>query len=98
MSALDTCVEWYRFMDHQTVVDAHAELRTLRAKAALADGIADGLDRSDAADAARLRWMLAGNGFVLEEEGLCGFKPTGPTEQDKARRDIDAAIAQETKL
>ncbi|MBN8493413.1 MAG: hypothetical protein J0M00_18550 [Burkholderiales bacterium] len=51
------------------------------------------IDRSDAADAARLRWMLAGNGYFMEEEMLCGHKPTTLEDRDEARRRIDAAMA-----
>lgn len=48
------------------------------------------LDRSDASDAARLRWMLNGHGYFLEEEGLCGH---GAEDADKARRLIDEMMA-----
>lgn len=50
-----------------------------------------------AADAARLRWMLAGNGYFLEEEMLCGHRGCSQEEQDEARRKIDAAMASETQ-
>ena len=49
----------------------------------------DDLDRSESADALRLRWMLAGNGYFLEEAGLCGH---GVGDEDKARRAIDAEM------
>jgi hypothetical protein len=49
-------------------------------------------DRSEAADAARLRWILNGNGYFLEEYGLCGH---GPGEEDEARREIDKRMARE---
>jgi hypothetical protein len=48
-------------------------------------------DRSDEADAARLRWILNGNGYFLEEYGLCGH---GPGEEDEARREIDKRMAE----
>jgi len=51
-------------------------------------------DKSDAADAARLRWMFNGNGYFLEERGLCGHCGT---EDDKARREIDKQIAMQAK-
>jgi len=54
------------------------------------------IDRSDAADAARMRWLLNGNGYFMEEEMLCGHGPTDEAEQDKARLQIDAAM--EAKL
>ncbi|MEQ8829529.1 MAG: hypothetical protein RLW87_06950 [Alphaproteobacteria bacterium] len=50
------------------------------------------VDRTDAADAARLRWLLDGNGYFLEDEMLCGLPPTDEGEQDKARLAIDAEM------
>ncbi len=44
------------------------------------------------ADAERMRWMLAGNGYFMEEEMLCGHGPCSEEEQDEARRQIDAAM------
>jgi hypothetical protein len=41
------------------------------------------------ADAARLRWMLAGNGYFLEEAMLCGNSPCSEKEQAEARHRID---------
>ncbi len=56
------------------------------------------IDRSDAADAARFRWILNGNGYFMEEEMLCGPPgPTGQDEQDAARIQIDAAMAEPDK-
>lgn len=57
------------------------------------------LDRSDAADAARLRWMLNGNGYFLEENSLCGQGPRGVAaeEMDEARRMIDDAMGVTTQ-
>jgi hypothetical protein len=43
----------------------------------------------DADDAARMRWMLAGNGYFMEEEMLCGHGPCSEEEQAEARRKID---------
>jgi hypothetical protein len=54
------------------------------------------LDRSIDADAARFRWMLANNGYFLEEEGLCNGGGT-ETEQDEARMAIDKAMKEQTK-
>lgn len=51
------------------------------------------IDRSEAADARRFRWILAGNGFFLEEQMLCGYTPCGDDEQDTARRLIDEAMS-----
>jgi hypothetical protein len=50
------------------------------------------IDRSDAADAKRLRWMLAGNGYFLEERMLCGHPPCDEREQDDARQEIDETM------
>jgi hypothetical protein len=50
------------------------------------------VNRSDAADAARLRWMLAGNGYFMEEQTLCGHAPQSEGEQDAARALIDAEM------
>ena len=47
------------------------------------------VDKSIEADAKRLRWMLSGNGYFLEEQGLCGHDPCSESEQDNARREID---------
>jgi hypothetical protein len=48
-------------------------------------------DRSDAADARRMRWLLAGNGYFMEEESLCGpwQDNTDEKEADRAREAID---------
>jgi hypothetical protein len=51
------------------------------------------VDRSDAADAKRMRWLLDGNGYFMEEERLCGHKPCDEDEQDHARRLIDQEMA-----
>jgi hypothetical protein len=51
------------------------------------------VDRSDAADARRFRWLLAGNGYFMEEQMLCGHAPCDEKEQDEAREQIDAAAA-----
>jgi hypothetical protein len=48
------------------------------------------LDRSDAADARRFRWLLNGNGYFLEEAMLCGHEQFD--ESDEARRAIDKAM------
>jgi hypothetical protein len=54
------------------------------------------MDRSDAADAKRFRWLLAGNGYFMEENFLCGHSPCSETEQDEARAAIDAALEKKT--
>lgn len=56
------------------------------------------VDRSDEAEARRMRWMLAGNGYFMEEEGLCGHGPCDDTEQDDARRRIDDAIQESERF
>ena len=53
------------------------------------------LDRSDAADARRFRWLLDGNGYFFEEEMVCGHAPVTENEQDKARVLIDLMIGAE---
>ena len=50
------------------------------------------IDRSDNADARRFRWLLAGNGYFLEEQMLCGHFPCDEVEQDSAREQIDALL------
>lgn len=50
------------------------------------------MDRSDKADAARMRWMLSGNGYFMEEQYLCGHGPCPDEEQDRARKSIDHAM------
>lgn len=46
------------------------------------------------ADALRMRWLLAGNGYFMEHEMLCGHDPCDEAEQDEARRRIDDAMAE----
>lgn len=48
------------------------------------------MDRSDAADARRLRWLLSGNGYFLEEQNLPGG--VSKDEMDDVRREIDEAM------
>jgi hypothetical protein len=51
------------------------------------------LDRSDAADAKRFRWLLSGNGYFMEEEMLCGcHRSSSENNKDDARRKIDEAM------
>lgn len=50
----------------------------------------DSLD--DAADAARFRWLLSGNGYFLEEQGLCGAFPTTEADRKLARKMIDESM------
>lgn len=52
------------------------------------------VDKSDAADAKRMRWLLSGHSYFMEEEMLCGHAPTGQDEQDRARAEIDAAMSE----
>lgn len=51
------------------------------------------VDRSDAADARRFRWLLAGNGYFMEEQMICGHPPCDEEEQDNARSQLDDAMA-----
>jgi hypothetical protein len=51
---------------------------------------ADSLDRSDAADAIRFRWILRGNGYFLPEPDPY---ERGPIGVDETRRVIDGIIA-----
>ncbi len=43
-------------------------------------------------DALRLRWLLNGNGYFLEEEQLCGNTPCDEEDQAKCRVMIDNAM------
>ena len=54
------------------------------------------MDKSDAADAKRFRWLLSGNGYFMEEEMLCGHEPTDEAERDDARAKIDEAMIPKT--
>jgi hypothetical protein len=45
------------------------------------------LDRSEAADAARFRWLVAGNSYLLEEFSVGDCK--GEEDEDDCRRLID---------
>jgi hypothetical protein len=53
------------------------------------------IDKSDAADAKRFRWLLDGNGYFMEEESLCGpwQDMDDDAERDRARASIDEAMA-----
>ena len=50
------------------------------------------VDSSIEADAMRMRWILNGNGYFMEEWGLCGHAPCDEDEQNAARRAIDGAM------
>jgi hypothetical protein len=52
------------------------------------------IDKSEAADAKRMRWILNGRGYFMEEEYLCGHSPC-EQEQDEARAKIDEQIRME---
>lgn len=41
------------------------------------------------ADAERMRWLLDGNGYFMEEEGLCGVHPCSEDEMNRAREIIN---------
>ena len=53
------------------------------------------IDRSDAADAKRFRWLLNGNGYFMEENYLCGRDDPSEAEQDAARAEIDEEMKHE---
>jgi len=55
------------------------------------------VDRSDAADARRFRWLLSGHGYFMEERFLCGHGPCPEEEQDNARMVIDDAMTAEAE-
>lgn len=44
-------------------------------------------------DGKRMRWLLDGNGFFMEEQGLCGYAPCSDEEKNAARHEIDAAMS-----
>ena len=52
-------------------------------------------DTSEAADAARMRWILQGNGYFMEESGLCGSGPCNEDEMNDARSAIDERMTQD---
>lgn len=53
------------------------------------------VDKSVEADAKRMRWLLSGNGYFMEERMLCGNGPCEEDEQDDARREIDEAMKED---
>lgn len=61
--------------------------------AELRDACRPKVDDSEAADAARMRWMLQGSGCFMEEHGLCGHGPCDEQEMNNARREIDKYMA-----
>jgi hypothetical protein len=81
-------LEWLQ--DHARLPDYSLDDR-LRLSGELREYLSP-LDKSDAADAARLRWMLKGdNGFLMDRQCIWG------SEVDKVRREIDKKIAMEEK-
>jgi hypothetical protein len=85
---IEACMEWLKG-------PANLDVLTSGMRHKFADDFFDfmmPLDKTDVADAARLRWMLNGNGYFLEEAGLCGHCGT---EADRARREIDKQMAME---
>lgn len=52
-------------------------------------------DKSDKADAKRMRWLLDGNGYFMEEDMLCGHAPCSEEEQDECRAKIDIATEED---
>ena len=53
------------------------------------------IDRSESADAARLRWLMRGNGYLLENEGASGAKDG--SEDDYIRYIIDSEMGAENE-
>lgn len=50
------------------------------------------------ADAERMRWLLDGNGYFMEEEGLCGVHPCSENEMNKARETIDRRMLETSRV
>jgi len=44
-------------------------------------------------DAKRMRWLLSGHGYFMEENYLCGYIPCNKEERNYARIVIDKGIA-----
>ena len=56
-------------------------------------GVVRDVDCSDVADAARFRFILAGAGYFMEEQGLCGHnKSADDADAMEARIAIDEAM------
>lgn len=49
-------------------------------------------------DAARFQWLLAGNGYFMEENFLCGHKPCSEKDQEWARKVIDWGMSEVSKF
>lgn len=58
----------------------------------LFDARSSARENLDASDAKRFRWLLAGNGYFMEEEMLCGHGPCSEEEKNEARQKIDEAM------
>ena len=83
---LDECCQWLEEKPGVFPGVWAAELRNaLRPK----------VDDSETADAARMRWLLQGNGYFMEETGLCGHGPCDEQEMNDARREIDKRIIED---
>lgn len=50
------------------------------------------------ADAERMRWLLNGNGYFMEEEGLCGVHPCSEYEMNEARKIIDQEMLETSRV
>jgi len=55
------------------------------------------IDDSVEADAKRMRWMLNGNGYFMEEQSLCGHEPCSKWEMMEARKEIDEAMQRDSE-
>ena len=59
----------------------------------MTDAAREIVEKSVEADARRMRWILSGHGYFMEEEMLCGHGPCNEDEQDAARARIDEAMS-----
>ena len=94
--------EYYIIDATQALEDAHIALEILKDRLTDASKIRMKLAGDNAilrtqleraeGDAKRMRWMLAGNGYFMEEQGICGHWPCSEREQNEARVQIDEAI------
>jgi len=78
--------------DCKLIEDLVADLKDERGRCRTA--YQRGLDKAEyhlRPDAERMRWLLAGDGYFMEEESLCGHGPCSDIEQDAARAKIDEA-------
>lgn len=83
---MDELIERLRLLEQDHEPDGWPAVR-MRDITALLDALEAA--REDAADAARYRWLCDGNGYFMEEAGLCHInneKPEADAAIDKAMR------------